>query len=85
MEESVETKANLEHFVKPNVDTLRIMIRAWCRAHMNDDERESNGSAIFKACGYLIQMQNLLEGGKNDFEPLLDDYLTVFQAWGEVT
>lgn len=105
------SRSNIRRTSLPNVDTMKIMIRAWCKVYDNMDviantvyngneslssttslssslmieNKKRNGSAIFKACGYLMQLQDLLEKGKNEFEPSLEDYLIVFQAWGEVT
>ncbi len=111
--------------LEPNVDTMKIMIRAWCKdrydgraiararanasasANFNRDEsmnanvhidatlndytdavlgrKRKKGSHIFNAAKYLIKMQVMLENGFEEFEPSLEDYLIVFESWGEVT
>ena len=107
--ESIYRRIQHDHAVKttakPNVETMKIMIRAWCTIHQNETslsmtnttehnnnninnvkrKQQRQGSAIFKACGYLIELQDLLESGKYEFEPSLEDYLIVFKSWGEVT
>mmetsp|Transcript_16969 Transcript_16969/g.25346 ORF Transcript_16969/g.25346 Transcript_16969/m.25346 type:complete len:688 (-) Transcript_16969:68-2131(-) len=101
--------------LEPNVDSMKIMIRAWCKdsgngsgnininvgnvdATLNDysaahvatsavetSKKGKKGSAVFNAAKYLIKMQVMLENGFEEFEPSLEDYLVVFQAWGGVT
>ena len=115
--------------IRPNVDTMRIMMRAWCKLQDNDERMicQSNnhtttttstdtsdsttpqtqlsidtsittssttmnnknnntrkGSSVFHASWYLIQMQALLESGRSEFEPSLDDYTKILKAWSEV-
>ncbi len=99
---------NISERIQPNPDTLKIMIRAWCKFQDDDErliDRRSNsvdtqlqissgqtnkpknrkGSSVFNASWYLIQMQRLLESGRNEFEPSLEDYTKIFKAWSEVT
>ncbi len=127
--------------IQPNAETMKIMLRAWCKLQDQDEHRfvpitdtasvaaandtattttttttttaavetdstnsssgkknadmfitnkrdfnakSRKGSSVFNASWYLIQMQGLLESGRSEFEPSLDDYTKIFKAWSEV-
>ena len=40
-------------------------------------------TAAFNASGHLMKMQKLLESGKDEFEPSLEDYHLVLKAWAQ--
>lgn len=61
---------NIEH---PNGESYKNIIRAWCWS------KESR--CAFTATGYFMRMMRLLETGKSDMEPSLDDYHVLFHAW----
>ena len=79
--------------VEPNPETLRIMIRAWCRvANDGATSKRTIGNAAFNATGYLLRMQGMMKedmgqgsGSGLVFEqqPTLDDYTMVFRAWAQ--
>jgi hypothetical protein len=81
--ESIVRKMELL-MLQPNVETYRIMIRAWCRT-VDDVVASKNkiGTAAFNATGYLIRMQNMMERGHLEFEPSMEDYTMVFRAWAK--
>ncbi|CAJ1954395.1 unnamed protein product [Cylindrotheca closterium] len=60
----------IEH---PNGESYKNIIRAWCWSK----ERR----CAFTATGHLMRMMRLLETGKSDMEPSLDDYHVLFHAW----
>jgi len=60
----------IEH---PNGESYKNIIRAWCWSK----ERR----CAFTATGYFMRMMRLLETGKSDMDPSLDDYHVLFHAW----
>ena len=90
---SKNANANVNAGVIPNSETYRIVMRAWRRV-ANDValSKRKIGNAAFNATGYLMSMQNQSMGGyhghgygpdDDDFEPTLEDYKVVFEAWGK--
>ena len=57
----------------PNGESYKNIIRAWCWSK----ERR----CAFTATGHFMRMVRLLETGKSDMEPSLDDYHVLFHAW----
>lgn len=57
----------------PDGESYKHIIRAWCWSK----ERR----CAFTATGHFMRMMRLLETGKSDMEPSLDDYHVLFQAW----
>jgi hypothetical protein len=61
------------HGTSPNGESFQLMIRVWSWSK----ERR----CAFTATGHLMRMLRLLETGRPDMEPTLEDYSIVFQAW----
>eukprot|EP00934_Nitzschia_sp_Nitz4_P004871 Nitzschia sp. Nitz4//scaffold56_size114212//82197//84424//NITZ4_003961-RA/size114212-snap-gene-0.174-mRNA-1//1//CDS//3329554739//4861//frame0 len=59
--------------LSPTGDSFRHIIRAWCWSK----ERR----CAFTATGHFMRMMRMLEMGKSEMEPTLDDYHVVFHAW----
>lgn len=59
--------------VTPDGESYRAIIRAWSWS------KESR--AAFTATGHLMRMMRLLDIGRVDLEPSLEDYHILFQAW----
>ena len=68
MAEQVFTKVE-----DPNGETFQQIIRAWCWSQ----ERR----CAFTATGHFMRMMRLLELGRSDMEPSMDDYRILFEAW----
>ena len=64
----------------PTPETLRIMIKSWCKSAING--KVIKGTSVFRAERYLTEMIYLHEEGKDDFEPTLEDFLIILEAWG---
>ena len=57
----------------PNGETLKTIIRAWCWSK----ERR----CAFTATGHFMRMMRLLETGRSDMEPSMEDFHILFEAW----
>eukprot|EP00980_Cylindrotheca_fusiformis_P022333 scaffold9191_cov114-Cylindrotheca_fusiformis.AAC.28 len=62
-----------QKIVDPNGESYKNIIRAWCWSK----ERRS----AFTATGYFMRMMRLLDTGRLDMEPSLNDYHVLFRAW----
>jgi hypothetical protein len=59
--------------IKPNRKTHCVMIRSWSRSEQKP--------AAFKATGHVMKMQEQLEAGVEDMEPMLEDYHMLLEIW----
>jgi hypothetical protein len=57
----------------PNGETMKLTLRAWCSSR----ERR----CAFVATGYFMRMMKMLELGRTDIDPSLDDYHILFDTW----
>ena len=64
----------------PTPETLRIMIKSWCK--VATEGRVIKGASVFRAERYLSEMIYLHEEGRSEFEPTLNDFLIILEAWG---
>lgn len=58
---------------EPNGESFKSIIRAWCWSK----ERR----CAFTATGHFMRMMRLLETGRSDMEPSMDDFHELFRAW----
>lgn len=57
----------------PNGESYKQIIRAWCWSK----ERR----CAFTATGHFMRMMRLLDTGRSDVEPSIEDYHVLFRAW----
>lgn len=59
--------------MSPSGDSYRFIMRAWCWSN----ERR----CAFTATGHFMRMMRLLEFGRDDMEPTIEDYHILFNSW----